>query len=122
MNGEEFVKAIKISVRESTINGSINMLEKPPGRKPRQKNLTQSEWYHNLSEGDNAMLKSIISEVVDASLFGFFAVLDGVRAFEDREDKGTLKLFYRNTSEEVLLNNPDEEYLHDIYNGLTNDD
>lgn len=122
MNNQEFVKMIKLCVRESAVKDSIRMLEKPPGRKPRQKHLAQSDWYNYMSVADKAMLKSIITEVVDTSLFGFFTVLDGVRAIENREDKGTLDLFYRNTNEEVLLNDPTEEYLHDIYNSLTDDD
>jgi hypothetical protein len=52
---------------------------------------------------------------VDRAIFGFLCVLDGVRAIEGARDKGRLVLFYDRESR-VLLNNPDDEYLHDIYN------
>ena len=118
MNSEEFVKMIKLYVRDAAVEDSISKLEKPPGRKPRQRHLNQSEWYNKLSEENKVMFKSIIEEAIDESLFGFLSVLDGVRVIEDGESRGTLKLSYQNKNEKILLNNPDKEYLHDIYNYL----
>jgi hypothetical protein len=43
-------------------------------------------------------------------------VLDGVRAVEEPEDRGDLRLTYINNEREVLLNNINEEYLHDLFN------
>ena len=120
MNSEDFVERIKLYVRDAAVEDSISRLGKPPGRKPRQGHLNQSEWYNKLSEENKIMLKSIIEEAIDESLFGLLAVLDGVRVIEDGQNRGTLELNYQNQDEKILLNNPDKEYLHDIYNSLTN--
>jgi hypothetical protein len=49
-------------------------------------------------------------------VFGFLCVLDGVSAIEDGEVKGKLNLFYEKHGKQQLLNDPQEEYLHDIFN------
>ena len=38
------------------------------------------------------------------AVFGFLCVLDGVRAIEDTEVKGQLKLYYEKENKSVLLN------------------
>ncbi|NDI35371.1 hypothetical protein [Chengkuizengella sediminis] len=48
------------------------------------------------------------------------ATLDGVRAIEDNDEKGELNLTYTREGIKEKLNDPDKEYLHDIYNSLTN--
>ena len=50
---------------------------------------------------------------------GFFARLDGVRVIEDTSFKGMLELYYTNDSSKLLLNNEQDDYLHDIYKDLT---
>ncbi len=74
-----------------------------------------SIWYNQLNENDKKVVGQIIKESVEAAVFGFFCVLDGVRAIES-ENKGELKLFYENKDVQVLLNDPDEEFLHDLFN------
>lgn len=48
------------------------------------------------------------------------AVLDGIRVIEDLELNGKLELKYISENGNELLNNRENEYLHDIYNSLTN--
>jgi hypothetical protein len=55
-----------------------------------------------------------ITMASDTTMFSFLCVLDGVRAIEDTEEKGQLKLIFSKDGVEELLNNPDEEYLHDL--------
>jgi hypothetical protein len=62
------------------------------------------------------MVLEIVKESVETSVFGFLCVLDGVRAIEDDEIKGRLDLFYDKAGNQQLLNNPEEEYLHDLFN------
>lgn len=119
MNREEFVKSIKENVRGSSISGTIKNLEKPPGRRPEPELVKLSEWYNGLNESDKGMVFRAIERAVDQSVFGFFAVLDGVRVIEDTSLKGMLELYYTNDSSKVLLNNEQDDYLHDIYKDLT---
>jgi hypothetical protein len=59
-------------------------------------------------------LKDIINEATEMTLFGLFCVLDGVRAIENGEDKGILELWYRKGDDTMLLNDMDEDFLHDL--------
>jgi hypothetical protein len=59
-------------------------------------------------------LNEIIKEAVETSVFGFLCVLDGVRAIET-SDKSNLKLYYEKAGNVVLLNDEDDDYLHDIF-------
>ena len=48
-------------------------------------------------------------------LLSRWVMLDGVRAIEDEEDKGILKLYFEKDGNRVLINDPDQEFLHDLY-------
>lgn len=115
MNSDEFVSAIKTAVRNGAIEGIIDELVKPSGRTVSGQKRVSSELYHSLSEPNKRVLKGIISEAVDDAVFGFFCALDGVRAIEETGEKGELQLIYRKNQEETILNDPDNIYLHDLY-------
>ncbi len=115
MNNEKFVEVIKQVVRDGAIEDVSENLENPPGRRPSVRLKRMSEFFKKLDSDEQEILGEIIKESVDASLFGFFAVLDGVRKCDD-ESESSLKLEYINKGKTTILNNPNEEYLHDIYN------
>jgi hypothetical protein len=121
MTGEDFVAAIKRSVRDSAIQDCRALLEKPPGRRPAQALVAQSNWYLSLSAHDQRRLAGVIQEAVDTALFGFFCVLDGVRAVEDGPIKGDFVLNYvKDTS--TPLNGPALPCLHDLFMELIAED
>ncbi|WP_413702160.1 hypothetical protein ACLKMH_12120 [Psychromonas sp. KJ10-10] len=60
------------------------------------------------------MLRSIISEAVDESVFGFLCVIDGVRSISNGGEENGLQLIHRSTR----LNDETNEMLHDIYNNI----
>jgi len=66
------------------------------------------------------MIEKALYEAVDASLFGLLAIIDDVRTIEDTTNKGTFKLFFEKGKERKLLNDKDNEFLHDIYNATIN--
>ncbi|PPD29448.1 MAG: hypothetical protein CTY19_17430 [Methylomonas sp.] len=115
MDSLEFIKNIKIVVRDGAINDVISVTENPPGRKVSQQLKTRSEWYLSLPDEQKEIVKSIVSDSVDSALFGFLCVIDGVRAVENGPDKGKLELLY-SKEESVQLNSPDGLMLHDLYN------
>lgn len=119
MDREIFVKAVKKNVRDSAISGTIKSLINPPGRKPEQELMMLSHWYNGLNEINKEMLIKVIERAVDQSVFGFLAVVDGVRVIEDSFDKGRLDLYYMKGATQLLLNGEQDEYLHDIYKNLT---
>lgn len=121
MDKREFVKAITENVRDSALLGTIKNLSKPAGRRPPKEIAMLSQWFNELGESDKDMVKKVITKSIDQSVFGFLAVLDGVRAIEPSLDKGKFELYYSNDNSKQLLNNEQEEYLHDIYNRLISD-
>jgi hypothetical protein len=118
MKSDEFVKVIKEVVKNSAISGTLKNLELPPGRKPAKELIELSNWYNKLDNKNKMMLQRVLDMATDSCMFGFLAVIDGVRSMEDVKDKGELELYYVNGGIKERLNNPNEEYLHDIYKSL----
>lgn len=116
MNSEEFIDAIKLAVRDSAVTGTLSLLQKPPGRTPRQDLLEMSEWFNSLSNEDKSMLARVLRLNADGAVFGFLAVLDGERIIEDSPEKGEFELFYVGKKEKVRLNGPGQDMLHEIFN------
>ena len=117
MNSEKFVEIIRKVLVNDSETSVISNLEEPPGRKPSQELVEMSNRYNQLNENDKTAVGKIIKESVETAIFGFLCILDGVSAIEN-ENKGELKLYYENKDVQVLLNDPDEEFLHDIFNAV----
>ncbi|MFD2036345.1 hypothetical protein ACFSKL_16190 [Belliella marina] len=118
MKSEEFIKKIKTVVSEATISDVLENLESPAGRNPNKELLDVSNWYNSLDQLNKFYIRRIIETSVDTSVFGFLCVLDEIRTVENSPNKGSLKLFYTNEEANTLINNHEEEYLHDLYNNL----
>jgi hypothetical protein len=118
MKTEEFIATIKEVVHDSAIQSVCSTLESPPGRRPARRLTELSQWYRTLSPADRQRLSEVVQHAVHSSIFGFLSVLDGVRAIEDGPDKGSLELTLTHGTERQLLNDPEQESLHDIYQGL----
>jgi hypothetical protein len=116
MNSQQFVDTIKKVVRDGAINDVLSVTEHPPGRKVSQQLKARAEWYRSLPEQQKEFVRSIVSDAVDSALFGFFCVIDGVRAVEDDTDKGRFELRYLKGESVVHLNSQDGIMLHDLYN------
>ncbi len=108
------VKLIKEVVSSSAVDCTIENLEDPPGRRPDKLLVDRSEWYKSLSEKDQEMMRNILIEAVDESIFGFLCVLDDVRSISNQGDTNNLTLSHGKT----LLNDNDDESLHGIYNNV----
>ena len=114
MTAEEFVKAVDKVVRLGAVQALMTALEKPPGRRPQPALVAQSEWFRSLAPNERELLKGVLDDAVDHAIFGFFCVLDGVRAVENGPNKGDFILSYvKGTS--TPLNGPDLPMLHDLY-------
>jgi hypothetical protein len=118
MTRSEFLRALKVQTSDAAIFGTKANLQRPPGRKPRKEDVKLSDWYRNLTESDRVLVDASMKEAAELAVFSFLCVLDGVSAIEDGPDKGDLKLQYFKHGEELLLNDPQVEFLHDGYNRL----
>ena len=113
MNAAQFVEAIKLYVRDSSVESELDLLVDPPGRRPPNSLKRRSEWYRKLNSEDQEFVKQVIFEAVNAGIFHFLCALDGVKVIDD--ERGKFELRYIG-SEVNLLTNPKEDYLHDLFN------
>ncbi len=116
MNPFDFITKIKQVVYESAVSGSLSLLQKPPGRRPSPKLTTLAQWYNQLSEPEKEKIYSVVELVAKQTSFAMLAVLDGVRQIDDCEKKGVLELRYTKDGHTTLLNDPNTDYLHDLFN------
>lgn len=117
MNQEEFIRIIKIAVEQPSIDGVVSNLKQPPGKQPEQSLVQLSVWFNQLNEVEKGQVKNIIKMAVNHSIFGFLCVLDGVRSIRETNDgiDPVLKLIYDDSENEIVLNDPEQDFLHDIY-------
>jgi hypothetical protein len=112
MDAEEFINIIKRAVHDSCINGLIKTFESPSGSEPHPKVLKISKWYNSFDEEQKEIIKDIITQSVHASIFDLLCVIDGVLPVSAG---GEFELSFVEGDKEYRLNNPDEGFLHDLY-------
>ncbi|MDH0863149.1 hypothetical protein [Mitsuaria sp. GD03876] len=110
MKTEDFVQAIQEHVRDAAVQSTIDLHKSPPGRKPDVDLVARSAWFNGLSPDDAARVEQMVAQAAHAAVFGFLAVLDGVRTIDT--ENGRFELFHEGR-ERVLLNPPDRD-LHDL--------
>lgn len=118
MTAVNFVESIKQVVFYATVTGCLSLMQKPSGKSPSPQLQALSQWFNQLPDTDKAKVQDAITLATRQSVFGMFAVLDGVRQVEDSESKGILELRYSRDGQSQLINDPDAEPLHDIFNQI----
>jgi hypothetical protein len=120
MNKENFIIGIK-NMRDSCVESRIRSLQKPAGRKPRKSLVESSLFYHSLNDINKENLRKIMADAIDQALFSFLCILDHVGFIEDTEEKSEFELYAIKNGERILINDPQQEELHNLYNDLTLD-
>jgi hypothetical protein len=64
------------------------------------------------------MLHEALTYAAESAVFGVMCVLDGVRAIESGSEKGDLELYYVKGDRKILLNDPQNEELHNLFQGM----
>jgi hypothetical protein len=113
MTQKKFVEVIQDVVIDESIRSIQSNLINPPGRKPSEELILTSNFYNNLNDHDKRLMMQIVKDAVQTGVWGFFCVLDGVRSIEN-DKGGKLALFYENDGAKTLLNDPQEEFLHEL--------
>jgi hypothetical protein len=116
MNSIDFIKIIKKTVYDTCIINCLKILEKPPGKKPKQDIVLLSNWFNNLADDEKNKVKSIIAMSAKDSIFGFLSVLDGVRQIENFDSKAKLELRFIDDQHVIIINSSEEDFLHDLFN------
>jgi len=114
MTAKYFVEILRKIVHEQAVNDTIKNLVDPPGKNPSERLKKLSLFYSSLNDTQKVHLKEIINETSEMTFFGMLCVLDGVRVIESGEDKGSLELWYRKGEETYLLNDIEDDFLHDL--------
>lgn len=116
MTSEQFIERIRQAVYESSIEGVIGLLQRPPGRRPSLTLVALSQWFNQLPHDEKERIRATIQLAVRVAVFGLLTVLDGVRSIREvGEESGSLELRYNTERQSVLVNDPAEEPLHDLF-------
>jgi hypothetical protein len=114
MTQKYFIEIVRRVVQQQAVSDILENLENPPGRQPPERIKKLSLFYKQLDKDQQANLKDILNEATEMTLFGMFCVIDGVRSIESGESKGALELWYRKGETTILLNNIEDDFLHDL--------
>lgn len=112
---EQFVSAIELAVRDSSIENTEAMLTQRQKGQPNKEVDSLALWYSTLTGEDRANVLNVVRMSIDHTVFGFLCVLDGVRAIEGPGEKGELHLIYKKGHVSNRLNDTRGEFLHDIF-------
>jgi hypothetical protein len=104
MTPEEFIHAIDIAVHQAAAIGTIEVLKKPPGRRPDPGLVELSQWFHGLGPEGKLAVSRIVNLASDQATYNFLLVLDGVTAIEPAGKKGSLALLHESEAQTVRLN------------------
>ena len=55
MTTEEFVGIVQVIVRDAAVDGTLEVVRKPPGRRPAKQLLELNQWLAGLSDHDQQM-------------------------------------------------------------------
>jgi hypothetical protein len=114
MNSQYFVNVIKKVVKDQSVKDTIENLTNPPGKEPPIELLEVSQFFIDLDDKERILVERILDMVAESTLFGLLCVIDGVRAIEGAGEKGNLELNYVKNNQKILLNDPKNDYLHDL--------
>ena len=114
MTPEQFVVELKANVR-SEVESTIEYLANPPVKNPPDHLGILSRWYRNLSDKDKEVARMAMEYAADGSLFGLLNVLDGVYDLPSGAG-GKFELYYVEGEKRIRLNDPEGDFLYDIFN------
>ena len=86
VDAEHFVDAVHEVVYRAAARQVLELLEDPPGRNPSPQLVSLSAWSRSLDRSDGEQLAAVVRMAVDHAVFGFLAVLDGVRPIGSQAD------------------------------------
>jgi hypothetical protein len=115
MNQRDFVRAIKTAVYKDAAKGTIDALQKPPGRRPDPELVELSEWFNGLSSKDQDTCARAIDSAARQATYNFLLVLDGLAAIEPAGPKGRINVLYENGDTSTRLNNENADQLSFLF-------
>jgi hypothetical protein len=120
MTPEVFIRAIQTVVTRSSVNGVLENILHPPGRKPPPELVEISKWFAGLDDNSRKKVKEVMELVASQSTYNFLLVLDDLLTLESTDQKGRIEIFYRKGSTQIWLNSPASEPLTSLFKALNN--
>lgn len=111
----QFVVSLKADTRAS-VESTIEYLRASSARKPPEPLQSLGLWFRGLGAEDQAMVRTAMTYAAEGSLFGVLSVLDGVSSA--RGVPGQYELYHVSDGSRTRLNDPDGDFLHDLFNEL----
>jgi hypothetical protein len=93
MAADDLIVGLRDTVFTPAVEGVLRLAENPPGRATRATLLQASEWYRRLDDDGREQVRFLVEEAARQALFGVFAVIDEVRAFD-----GQLRLVHTSSA------------------------
>jgi len=115
MTREEFVDAVRLQAMDAAVRTTVQTLVQPVERRLSEESVNVSNWYRTLTPDDRTHIETVVRRAAFNAVFGVLAILDGVRPVEGAGEKGTFELTYEKQSTRILLNDPTQELLHDMF-------
>jgi hypothetical protein len=115
MKSQEFVDAIRRLVMEAAVSDTILAVRHPPGKAPARELMELSNWFKELSDGDQQMAKRMLELTAHAAVSGFLAVLDGARTIIAQESPSDhFELRHVHGAQTDVLGGPNGDVLHEL--------
>ncbi len=111
----QFVGALKAETRRS-VEGTIKYMQAPEGRGPSEPLRSLGQWYRGLSPENQALVRAAMNYAAEGSLFRLLSVFDNVAFAGDI--RGHYELYHVGETHKTRLNNPDGDFLYDLFNEL----
>ncbi|MPZ41623.1 MAG: hypothetical protein GEU95_26980 [Rhizobiales bacterium] len=115
MNQRDFVRAIKTAVYKAAAKGTIDLLRKPPGRRPDPELIELSEWFNGLRSKDQDTCTRAVDFAARQATYNFLLVLDGLVAIEPAGPKGRIDVLYENGGTPTRLNDENADQLSFLF-------
>lgn len=113
MTAQEFVAALKRQVRQD-VAGTVEYIANPPVPEPPGHLGEFSRWWRGLSAADRNVATSLLNYVAEGSLFSLLNIFDHDGSLDD----GHFELFHVRGKSRTRLNDPDGDFLYDLFNNL----
>jgi hypothetical protein len=104
MNTQTFVNGVRTAACEAAANGTLRIIERPPGRSPSGELISLSRWYNELNSDDREKLAKVVTLAANQATYSFLLILDGLLAIEPSGEKGSLELYYNDGKTRTQLN------------------
>lgn len=115
MNAQDFVEVVKTAVYGGAVKGTLDVLQRPPGRCPDASLIELNQWFSRLGAEDHRKLIQVIELAADQASYNFLLVLDGLLAVEPAGKKGELELSYSDGITRTRLNSENAVELSSLF-------